>query len=1204
MFTGSLRQLIICVKESECCVLFQILKRNPAFVLKDEESFIMANKTTRLGLHIQENPDGDESCENIPPGGTVQARTSKLKRPREENKPLSDSCTFSTPAPTSNKQKSRLSFQSALTPILKYLNIGNKSPEPSTHENNHRLTAPLFSFGPDTADYQKLTKSSVQQSNSNVPSSYSGQIFRGMDSPVSFLGDECLPEMTLYDSTCDSMIQLTRNESPVPDSAPATTASTCLPESISEVHPPELSEHVATMDVTDLNAKMVDPSQSKHAPVPWLILDKFLPEITLLDVTHDSQSSPGEQEITMDVTQDLPPLDLKIVRPLSELSEKIVAEPSSSGIISGEKLLNTSMQSDRCVRENITKTDLEVTQDITMGSVLEKSSSEPSEHNMEKSQTSAEDTLGNNPANITREIISSSDMSAHSNIGCSTSPAKVTSELCEKNVASSDVVESNNEELVTSHETKSPSKPSSQNMEKSQTSAEDTLGSQPANITRDMTSSSDTSAQGVRFSTFNMECSNSPKKVTSELCEKPVASSDVVESNNEELVTSHETKSPSKPSGQNMEKSQTSAEDTLGSQPANITRDIMSSSDTSAQGVRFSTFNTECSTSLKTSTSESCRELVESSHKMKINNEDTNLKNNVPQPNPKEVESGNGTFNIVQAVNLSASSDSNAIASVSYPVNKALDLPPFNVNCCKDGSGAPDQASQNFSSVKECGPCHMQNTTFEKHSLQKSSGGTVLEEAAAAAVELKNNTFDSETSSKKSDTITLSETAPSESSQSASKPNSTVTLTEMSSCDSHQSASRPNGTLTLSETSSSDSHPRSSEKPTTPKVSNLTTNLTDNVDPNLSKHNVTADANDHNAKVVETHDDTSGAGSCELKDHSGVPVMGGLSDSLNRQSIGMVKNKADTFNLDDTLDLKADCLITSTPMTNCKILNFSTERNVGILPGLQKELYTDGPSKPADQMPSDAPSNLVCDRKTFLKQPPVKSLCPPSKAAAPLMKSNPLSSIPARLNTATSSLPMKRQRTQAEASRNTAAAACNAPHGTTGVTSFYNLRPTTTGSKVPSCGLQRPQLSGIPSGIQRATSGLRFSSARSSTAISSTADKLCGPAVTKPVARTSQATKHPLTRGETLSVSKRKKMDASMPSSNVEAPASACDAANKAKTLKQPSQRAVPAKTQREGCTKCAVLEEQLKMKSEENQRLKEELLKYTKQEDPVKSQC
>ncbi|XP_042070059.1 mucin-17 isoform X2 [Haplochromis burtoni] len=1095
----------------------------------------MANKPTGRGLYIRENPDADECCENIPPGGTVKAGTSKLKWPHEENKPLSDTCTFSTPAPTGSKPKSRISFQSALTPILKYLNIGNKSPESSTHENNRRQTLSLFSFGAATADCQKSTKGSVQQLNSDPPSSYSGQLFSDMDGPVSFLGDECLPEVTLFDSMCDSAIQLTRNDSPAPDSAPATSASTSPKINIPEIHPPDLSQHMATTEITDPDVKMIDASQNKHAPVPWLILDKFLPEITLLDVTRDSPLSSGQQTFSMDVTQALPPLDLKRDRSFNGMeSGKIAAQPSSSGVISGKKLLSTSVQSDKCVGESIAKTSLGVTQDITMGSVLEnsKSSSEPSECNIETSQASAGDTLGKNPAKVTREIISSSDIPADSNVECSAN-----------------------------------------------------------------------------------------QKATSEIREEPVEFSDKPQAIIKDLIASHEAKSANEPSGQNMKMSSTSPDDTFSSQPANVTHDTTSSNDTSAQSVR-STSNMECSSSQKDPPSE----LVESCHK--VNDE---LKNYATQPNPKASNSGNGTFNVMQAADLSVSNDLNTTASVSHIQNKTLDLPPFNVSCTKDGTsgqagfGTTETSpitNQNCSSLKECAPFAVQNTTFEKHSLHKSSGSTVLGE------DLKNNTFDSQPPSKKSDTITLLETVQSESSQIASKPNSTITLTEMSSCDGHQSASKPNGTITLSEVNPNDSHhntsrpngtitlsetssctirPRSSDKPSTPEVSNLTTSPKDNnidIAPDLSKHNVTTDAKDHSGKDVETHDDASGSGSCETKDLSGLPVVGGLSDSLNSQSFGTVNLKAKCFNLDDTLDLKADCLITSTPMTKCTMFNLNTEQVEGLHLGAQKKLYTDGPRKPADQVPSDPPSNLVCDRKTFLKQPAAKSLCPPPKAGAQLMKSKSHSSIPARLNTVASNLPTKRQRTQAEASRNTAATAPDAPQGTTGVTSCYNLRATATGSKLPACGSQRSQFSGIPSGIQRATMCLRPPLTRSSTAISSSTDKLCGPTATNPVTKTSQAKKHPLTRADSLLVSKRKKMDASDPCNSVGAPVSACDATNKTTILKQPSKRGLPAKAQGEGCAKCAELEEQLKLISEENTRLKEELLKYTKQDVPVKSRC
>ncbi|XP_067345133.1 uncharacterized protein [Channa argus] len=238
---------------------------------------------------------------------------------------------------------------------------------------------------------------------------------------------------------------------------------------------------------------------------------------------------------------------------------------------------------------------------------------------------------------------------------------------------------------------------------------------------------------------------------------------------------------------------------------------------------------------------------------------------------------------------------------------------------------------------------------------------------------------------------------------------------------------------------------------------------------------------------------------------------------------------------------------------------------------------------------------------------------------------------------------MTRQRTQAEALRNTAAP--DAVQETMGISSSYNLRATTTGSKQPNSGLPRPQLSNISSGIQKAAPSLRQPTARSNAPASSSTDKLHGSTATNPVMKNSQGRKHPLTRGECLLAAKRKKMEAPLPSGYTEGSTSSCAAANRAKTLKQlhnqsaTSQRPLPAKTKRDdaavpgstaesstscdaakgaralkqpatshrallakpqghGCAKCVELEEQLKIKSEEIKHLREELLKYSKQEE------
>ncbi|XP_023145571.2 uncharacterized protein si:ch211-126c2.4 [Amphiprion ocellaris] len=886
----------------------------------------MASETTAQGSYIQENPEADE---NIPPGVISAAGAPKIKarvedvtgccspQLREENETLSDSFTFATPASSNGggKTKSRLStLHSALTPVLKFLNIGNKCPS-------------LRSIG-------------------------------GTETPGYCLADETLPEITLLDDTCDSIMHLTRNDSALPDSASVTPVTTRFTTAQrpqfsfstdlklnSEVQPPKLPKHINTTAGTENN-------ESKCAPEFWLV--DYFPEITLLDVTHNSEV--GEQISPIDVKQDVP-----------ELLGQISSESGRSDTIQSEE---------RCLGENIVKTSLETTQDITMGSVLEHSRSSL-EH-------------------------------------------------------------------------------SGQSMVKLQTSAEDTLGSQPANVTRDISYTSGMSAQCPQVCTSDMECNTSSKTVTSGLLDEHLESPDTVETNNEEQHTNHDIKLTSKVS------------------QLNSTADV----------------------------------------------------------------SVNGTFSIMQPSDLSTSTNLNTTCPVSGPQNNTIDLPPSNVCSPKVESETTEQtasvtteisldSAQNCLTVKGSSPCAVQNATFDKHSLQKSSGSIVMVEAAAAAMlHVQNNTFDC-------------------------KP-----------------PCKQNGTITLSEANSSDSHQSTMDKLSSPKICNLTTSLKENNSevhpPEMSENTGTAAPTDDNTKMAETPDtaceanpvmeEASGAGRRDTKDHSrsGLPPSESLSDTLNQQSMDSENNKPNTFNLDDTLDLRADCLVTSTPMT--KNFNFATLPVEGKIIGAQKKLYGDGPSKPADQVPSDTPSNLVCDRKTFFRQPTTRTLCPPSKVASHLWRPKPASALPAQAEPRTSCLPMKRQRTQVDALKN--AAASDAPQGTTGISSSYNLRPTTTG-------LRRPQLSGIPSGIQRAAPGLRPPSARSNTQASSSTDKLCGPTAVNPVTKTSQAKKHPLTRGEALPLSKRKKMD--VPSSGAEASESASDT-NRAKTLKQPatSQKAVPAKAQRD----------------------------------------
>ncbi|XP_035516591.1 putative GPI-anchored protein pfl2 isoform X2 [Morone saxatilis] len=1091
----------------------------------------MANETMQTSCS-QEYHEVDECRENIPPGVTAAG---KLKvqggdsstQPSGEFEPLSDTCTFSTPAPTSSnggvKTKSRLSgLQSALTPILKYLNIGNKcpSPEPLRDGSSPRLTVPFFPPGNTTTNCQKSTGGSSQPPNSDSSRSHSGRL-GDINASVCWLNDEYLPEITLLDVTSDATMQLTRNDSALPDSVPATpvtagsvksTFNTLQPSQLSSslqissgstilgeasattqndtFNAKSLSKQNGTITVSetssgdnpsppamvcnakgnhsqllkhnettskDPNAKMVDIPESIDAPLRWLD-DRYFPEITLLDVTRDSESSPGVEISSMEVTQDVSSVDgLQSGVPSSELSGQIVAEPGTLDTIESEDLSSTldgnathtissfgEQFAEKSVGENVPKVPLEVTRDISTGSVLE--DSQPS--------TSAEDTLGTHPANVTHDITSSSDMS----VQCAAS----------------------------------------------------------------------------QFSTSDMQCSTNSKNVTSELPDEPVVTTNTVEVNNEELLSSH----------------------------------------------------------------------------------DAELTSKVPEPSSKPAGSVNGTFTIAEQSNLSTSTNLNTTPQIPCPQNKTLDLAPSNVNSPKVENDARDPACSVSNNATEASPvisggsCDVQNVTFDKHSLQKSSGSSVLGQAGAATFCLQNNTFDT------------------------------------------KSPSKQNGTITVSETSSSDSHQNTSDKPSPAKVCNATSTPKDNnseVHPlELSKHNETTASTDTHAKMEGTPEGTfevnpavevaSGDGRRESKDHSqsGLPMRCGLSDTPGHQSMDTEDDKAYTLNLDDTLDLRADALITSTPMTNCKMFNFYDEQQERKTIGAQKKLYGDGPSKPDGQAPSDVPSNIVCDRKTFLTQTAAKSVLPPLKPASQLLKYKPASILPGRFELLTSGLPMTRQRTQAEALRNS-----DASQATAGISTSYNLRATTTGSKQPNSGMRKPQLSGIPSGIQRAAAGLRPPSARSHAPASSSTDKLRGPTATHPATKIVQAKKHPLTRGEALPIAKRKKMDAPLPPGGAEASTSSCDAATRAKNLKRPatSQRALPAKTPRDdvavpastaetsascsavsrvralkqpvtsnralppkpqshGCAKCVALEQQLEMKSEEIRRLKEELLKYSKPEE------
>ncbi|XP_034717012.1 uncharacterized protein LOC117937282 isoform X2 [Etheostoma cragini] len=853
-----------------------------------------------------------------------------------------------------------------------------------------------------------------------------------MDSPVVWIGEECLPEMTLLEDTCNSTLPdsvlatpvtggfvksrfTSRQPSHLSSSTKLkTTAEILSPqnktldflqanvsspkadsmdtepskhngtkdvsetssndsisneENISEVHSPELSRHNGTTEMIDI-----------EAPEQWLDV-RYFPDITLLDVTRDSVLMQDRDLSFMAVTPDIKPVDcLKNNMPPSELSGQIVANPGRantnqsedlSNTLSGNVIHNTSSfsgQSDKSVGENIKQTSLEATWDISKGSVLE--SIQP---------------------------------------------------LLE---------------------------PTEPNMVVIQTSAEEVLGTHPANVTRDISSSSDTSVHCApsQFSTSDMQCNTSLKNVPSELHVEPVVTSNTVEANNEELVTSH----------------------------------------------------------------------------------DAELTSKVAQT----AGSINSTFTSLQRSQLGSSTNLNSTTQIPRPLNNTLDLPSSNVNSPKTGSEATDQdkpvskdttetsliMNPNCSAEMASGSCDMHNATFDKCSLQKSSGNAVLGEAVAATFCLQN----------------VSDTK----------------------------SPQQNGTITLSEKSLRDGHQNTFDKPAPLTVCNATSSPKDNHSevppPELSTLNGTTDSTDPVANVVDTPESTfeanpaaevaSRVGRREIKDRSqsSRSMTDRLSHALCPQSLDTENIKAKSFNWDDSLNWRADSMLTSTPMTNCKIHSFNIQREEGKTIGASKKLYGDVPNKPDGLMPSEIPSNIICDRKTFLRQPPSKSLLPPPKAATQLLRQKFASALPCRFKAATSSLPMPRRPPQCEALRNPAAS--DTSQGTTGRCRYYKLRPLKTGTKLASLGLQTPQVSGVPTGCRAAT-GLRLPSARGNAPASLSTNKLCGPT------------------------------DAAVPAINAAEISTSCDGVGRAKALKTPgaNHRALQAKPKGHGCANCVLLEQQVK---------------------------
>ncbi|XP_015249775.1 PREDICTED: uncharacterized protein LOC107097222 isoform X1 [Cyprinodon variegatus] len=494
----------------------------------------MANNTTTQASYIQGDPQEDDCRENVPPSDPNAMDSSKLEKAElskveiftsqleEENGNVFDARVFSTPAAknenSAGQVKSRVSvFQSALTPILKYLNIGNKSSSPESLQNqrSHNFAVPF----------------NIPSTNSEKSTTELRRVVNVGD--CSMIINECLPEITLLDVTADSMIQLTTNDSVLPESKSSTPQfyGERKPTQTSSTHhrnnPLELSPLT-----TDHLRKVEDSSESTQN-----ILDDYLREITLLDVTRDSEFSPVGQMSSMDITPVFSPAGhLKAVEGSADSTEQIMTELGKSDTITNEEMSSTSGSSVQCSQQK--QAPSEVTQDISMSSTLENisSSSWASGQKVEKSQNPNE---GTRVINITQDLNSSEDTPAQ-HVGISSasigrSIPELDSKLCEK----PDSVDM--EELQTICVTKVSSNRSPQSREaetdgqemmKCQNSDESSLCSQSINTTHEINPCCDASAQAANdlssetdksIPELKSEIKGNPDSVDAKIIEPPLS---------------------------------------------------------------------------------------------------------------------------------------------------------------------------------------------------------------------------------------------------------------------------------------------------------------------------------------------------------------------------------------------------------------------------------------------------------------------------------------------------------------------------------------------------------------------------------------------------------------------------------------------------------------------------------------------------------
>lgn len=436
----------------------------------------MAYQTTVQFSPVTENQD-IEYCENGPPGVIAFSGTSELKDQGGDTMGSSTALqsgqnvphsAFSIPTP--KHKHSNSGFPSTLTPILKQLNIHNCS-SPSTFVNSSELKAPSLFFCDTDGNSQRVTDSN-QSSSTDTTQTLSRQFLGDANSPVHWLVDESFPEITFLDVSCGTPEQLSKND---PGARSVSERSSSRHHHTSQYEHPSRVFHV-TQDHSQVSKgemmagkrrMILDVPRSIDTPFR-LLDDKYFPEITLLDLTPDSDFSPKGEIPPLEVKQDVPVSGSENNLPSSVLGGEAEAEPGPQDTIHTglsrtlvENLMDTVSSvcehSDKDIVNHTPNISLGVTRDISMGSALEDSrpSLESSGQCSAMSQTSVKGAPGVHPLNVTHDISCPSCVSVHcagshtQQTRCNSSLQNLTSVLHSELEATSTHATAHSQELLT-----------------------------------------------------------------------------------------------------------------------------------------------------------------------------------------------------------------------------------------------------------------------------------------------------------------------------------------------------------------------------------------------------------------------------------------------------------------------------------------------------------------------------------------------------------------------------------------------------------------------------------------------------------------------------------------------------------------------------------------------------------------------------------